>query len=218
MKFKNIFLVVSSIVAGLGLVSTPLIAQDATRNSELVPLGQVLDAAAVKYDCYFTIEYNTTLSVENSVRSANIPNDLSISIKSFVKKLQTALPADRISIDSGNPKIIHIVDAGLSNKTGYPMSKVTSSKYTGPVALLPDAIGKSLGINLMTPTVYAANMSPSDPTTQVSTQEVSRPVRDILSDFVPLDHYSRIIWTSEIQNRKPSGEFSVWVTYWGKER
>ena len=78
------------------------------------------------------------------------------------------------------------------------LDESTSLHYKGKVKKLPDDIGRHFHARLSTAKIilYVGGIpvTPDDNTTNVAVVAENKPIRSILSDYLPLSHYSRCLW------------------------
>ena len=169
---------------------------DSSKKQEVF-LVQYLAELGDAYDCFFTIEeawkdgepVNTmeSYSAQSPSRSENLQKNL--------EKLRQTVPNFTFEIDKGNPRIVHIMDIRLAQQKGYGLERVVKNiDFKGNVNDLVTAIGKQ-GIPVSQPVLTDTHEGMvRDYMTVVNVKGNDLKVRDALSNFIPLEGRSRIIW------------------------
>jgi hypothetical protein len=124
--------------------------------------------------------------------------------------LREQLPAADVRSDESNPVIIRIKSKRLQEIQGHSLERVTSVQYQGLLEGLPDAIGKAEKCALSTCRVVSSKMLYIDSTTKVDIEARRKPIRTILTDYLPLSDYNRVLWVAytSMMDGKPDTE--VW--------
>ena len=151
-----------------------------------------------KFDCYFTIEYRANDHDAGKFQSRIQDVDFDTSIEDWntlLEHLRVKLPEATVTQDKENPAIVHIAEKSLADVKRYAIETPVSLQYKGTVKNLPQAIAERTGDTLKE-TSGLLNNSPADYTTRIYIDVRSRPVRNVLSDFLPFCHYNRILWES----------------------
>lgn len=141
------------------------------------------------------------------------------SIEALMVELKLNLSGLDVRQDKATPMIIHLVDKRVSGMHDYPLDRDVSVDFRGYIDSLPDAIGKSFAEGRIKshPSFIIPPMTFVDGITVVDVHAKSLPVRQVLTDCVPLKNYSRVLWVAEIMGQEtdnPAAE--VW--YFGPKR
>lgn len=159
---------------------------------------------ASKLDCYFTIE-------EFSGPSRRDYNEISgkvIQVRTDVRTIddlvQALRDAHKNAVVFRNPKntaVIHIIHKTLhGNEKHFLNQKINISHDGSPTGLI-EAIGKQSG-RLSLPKLYSFSGRgiDADGKTKIRVRAHGQTVRSILTDFVPLSEFRRVLWVSETEN------------------
>jgi hypothetical protein len=178
-----------------------------TLDHELAELGAL-------FDCWFTIERHTEVERRASaLRSADLTLDPAVrDAGALARALAQNLRGVCVLVDSNNARVIHLIADTLVGKRGYALAQTASVDFAGVLADLPTAIGESVeGIG--TRKGGFNHHAYNDHVTQVELHAVQKEVRSILTDAVPLDKYSRVLWVAEA--REANGKLETSVQYTG---
>ena len=129
-------------------------------------------------------------------------------------KITIHLVAEKIERDK---TIIRIRDARLSEIAGYALTKKVSVEYEGtPYGLVKFLSTKDPLIRW--PRVVVTGSPPGiDTTTPIKVAVTDTPIRDLLTDCIPLSvGYNRIIWSSYTAGKTESPD--VTVEFYGRGR
>lgn len=166
--------------------------QTALLESHLLRLGE-------HYDVYFTLETawgegEFVNWMENHKVKEVLERD---GLQRELERLRQSVPYFSYSFDLSNPKIVHIVDARLSQQGEYSLDRVVEKvNYKGTlrglVALLAErgikvAEGRLSLIGDLRPRDYSSEV-------RVVAQRIT--AREAITDFIPLEGRSRILWSS----------------------
>lgn len=175
---------------------------------ERVPLEAYLLAAAVRADCYFTIESAGAATADNPA----IETDSLNNVDSIVKKLNQNYPKFRVVRSKENPLVVHLIDRALPDDETYPLNRKLDLDFNGPLDSLPNAVGEALEDASVSPRIIMAGpiYSMSLPVV-ISAEE--KPVRRLLSDYLPFSQYYRILWRTDA--RLSNGKWKAFVSYPG---
>lgn len=193
-----------------------------------VPVERFLFDAGDRCDCYFTIE---RWDERRDRRRGPSPFDTDLNdaehlteIEPLIEKLRGELKGVAIVRNQRNPKVIHLIEESLLKPEDYPVEQKTSVNYSGAIANLPEALGRSIpGIEATAgrnyPGAIILNLGgiPSDvfndDLTQVKVAVENETVRNILTHCAPLQGYRRILWRAT--TFAEGGGFKTAVQYYG---
>jgi hypothetical protein len=183
-------------------------------------LADYLVHAAFKFDCYFTIE-NMTKEEGGAwiwaydVKGMGDPS----SIDELIERLSANVQGVRVYRSKKNPVIVHIIDDRLDKLKAYPMPECVAIECRGSLdGLLGKIVRKLPNINLHTGSVFGVGggiVDMSDSKTKVHVSTSGSSVRRVLTDWLPLSHYNRILWTS-VATRVDGGDLDYMVDYPGQ--
>ena len=202
----------------LGSASLALIrvqrARDMANSAETrsVPLSELLMTVGETYDRFFTIEeaWKTGESM-NSLEARLIQTSSERkTVEQELQRLRQTVPNFTYEIDKSNPRIVHIIDARLTQTQGYGLESVIKSiDFAGSPTELVATIGKQ-GISVSPQRALFTNEF-QDYSTVIHVKGEGMRVRDALSNFVPLDERKgRILWIA----RKKLAEGEVTYVYY----
>lgn len=183
---------------------------------------QYLFRTAERLDAYFTIE-----RVANRRRAltaffylhASTTNPRSV--EEWVCQLD-ALKGIKAVRNASRPNVVHLIEESLLDGEsyplegeGYPMERRVTGSFSGVLMDLPDRLGR------LTPGVTTAKGTPiggfgvlGDYETKVEVTFKNDPVRDVLTDAVPVEGYMRQLWEAET-NRWERGRLQTRVKFYG---
>jgi hypothetical protein len=94
-------------------------------------LVEYLNRAAVKLDCYFTIE-EMHLDVDNWIEAHHLQSGSEPSnIDKLVEELSSQLKGVHVYRSKENPTVVHIVDEQLEKEKDYSVAKRVAVKFRG---------------------------------------------------------------------------------------
>jgi len=159
-----------------------------------------------EHDAFFTIEESWIKDeAMNSFVSHSIPLDSTqADLKDEMRRLGSIVPNFQFQIDAKNPHIVHIKDARLAAKEPYSLDQTVQN--IEKVGTLPDLIAaiarRGVAVTFETVSVSPGGHLP-DFVTVVHVKAEKATVRSLLTDFLPLANYKRILWTATTE-RRPS--------------
>jgi hypothetical protein len=181
-------------------------------DNEFVMLDVALNEIGTTYGYYFTIEEALQGSM-NRIESQRIQRlTRGSDAKQELDELVRLIPDVTYKIDEENPKIVHIIDAKLTQTKGYALDdRIKDINFSGTVFGLVGEIAKQ-GIRVTSQgLVDFAEFPMTDFKTHVVVKGEGMSVRRALSDFVPLEKRSpRLIW---IARTKPGPEETSYVRF-----
>lgn len=183
-----------------------------TLDLKLIQLGN-------RFDCWFTIEYAGDRKTDNSLlrfsrTNLEVPNSVT-SRDILAETLKRQLTFAHIKVSSFNPCVIHLIDAALDSDDRYQMAAKTTVTFSGVLGALPQSIGERVkGISSRK---GGSNLDFfDDTTTRVTIRAKQQPVRDILTNSIPLNNYTRILWAAESFER--DGKLETWIQFYGPKQ
>ena len=207
MKSINI-LTLAILVGTFHLLSTRASAQSLAAKGIRVP--QELSEIGDKYDCFFTFEVGLISGDRpNSLEYQTVSANPSLkNLKQELERLRESVPNFSFRADPNSSRIIHIIDARLISEKTYAMDKIVSElDFYGEASELIDAIGKT-GIPVSTnePLIAPGRVVYNLPI-KLRAVAKNKPVRDVLTDCVPLKDRGRILWMARTELGKNQTTF-----------
>ncbi|MGI8979505.1 MAG: hypothetical protein ACR2FY_09790 [Pirellulaceae bacterium] len=175
-------------------------------------LDNRLEGLGEQFNCWFTIERrgNPTERTLASMR-VNVGTQAK-SRESLVDALKSELNDALIFVDALHPQVVHIVDNSLEKVGTYSMVQKTTVKFEGVLADLPVKIGESIkGID--TRRGGSNTDAYNDHVTKVRIEAKAKSVREILTDAVPIEKYSRVLWVAE--TFQEGEQTKTWIQFTG---
>jgi hypothetical protein len=175
------------------------------QNSDrFVSVADVLDELGKKFGYYFTLEETwDNGGVMNRIQSHRLERPaMGNDIWQDLALLTRLVPNMTYKVDDVNPKIIHIIDAGLAHRQGYALEEnIDEINFSGSVFDLVKYLEKQ-GLRVSPRgAVDTHELSTIDFGTQVHVTGRQLSVRGALSDFIPLQGRSnRILWVARTKN------------------
>lgn len=186
---------------------------------------------AERLDCYFTIEKAAIMTetiAPNRMRTTyswfdllHVPADEPESIDEWVRQLN-GLRGIKAVRNAERQRVVHLIEKSLISGEGYPLHgeknpldrRVTGS-FTGVLVDLPDRLGKlAPGVVSRRGGALRSVMFLGDYATKVDVTFKDQPVRDVLTDAVPLEGYTRMIWEAET-NRWENDQLKTRIKFYG---
>lgn len=180
-------------------------ARDTLLTSYLVRMANALD-------CYFTLEEDMLVSKISTFSIRGEWNESITTIDDLIKVLAKALPDMIVSKDESNPQIINIRSRPKANATN-PLDSAISLAFTGSLRELVNESNKQTDRLVRYPGMMDSSTAFIDGTTKVSFPSMTTSLRELLTQFLPLSRYSRILWSA--QNHVFNGKNEVWLRYGG---
>ncbi|MBV9926618.1 MAG: hypothetical protein JOZ96_16485 [Acidobacteria bacterium] len=164
-----------------------------------IPLEMYLSQLGDTCGCYFTLEEASEVGgAANQLAAYMVAGRTpGASLEQTLEELSRTVPNFTYSISGDKPRIVHVVDARLKRLSGYAMERVvTSIDYKGDVGGLVARINQQ-GIPISSPTVvFTDELKLRDLYSKGHVKAESLKVREVLSSFVPLTGYRKVIWSS----------------------
>lgn len=175
-------------------------------------LENELSDLGLRFECWFTIE-RTGGAKPRTLEAARFRIDDEVkSLEALEKAIESQLKAAEVKVDPRHPRVLHVIERSLTKDKNYGMDRSATLKYSGVLADLPASVGKVIpGIDMRR---GGSNLDAyNDHVTQVEIDAKEKPVRDILTDAVPIDDYSPVLWVAETFERE--GKQVTWVQFTG---
>ncbi|MCG8320432.1 MAG: hypothetical protein MI921_13080 [Cytophagales bacterium] len=184
-----------------------------------------------RLDCYFTVEgvspyANLWKHIDSEFSRLGTVDEV---LSSLTNGLGIVWPeskkGDKITFVAeefgGDSRIIRIRDKGLMDIEHDVLGNSVSVEYEGtPSGLIELLSSRDTMIQQSKRSTLRAVLHGyvcQDPSTKIHVSATNAPVRDVLTSCIPLDGYSRIIWSSYHAD-KEDGLKSIAVNYYGKAR
>lgn len=206
-------LLLTTICSPLGKAEEPLAKQEAKKVYWQLYVAEL----PKELYCYFTIERMPNMPGEKKYRCPFIRNDVTLdrnvkTVKSLVDKLRKEMEGIAVIQNAKNPAVIHLVDERLLKIDGYVMDKKVDIIYSGVIERLSQELEKRI------PEIGPMRGGSlrdmfGDYVTQVKIDVKNQTVREVLTDCVPLEKYSRLLWRAK--TRKMDGQYKTIVQYYG---
>jgi hypothetical protein len=183
---------------------------------EEVPLYDYLYRMGVEFDCYFTIE-EMPLKFDNWIESHHMQvGSEPSSIENLVKDLSIQLKGVHVYRSRENPAVVHIVDERLEKEKDYSLSKCVAVKFRGsPEKLVVKLQQTSLdNIRPKMQVAFSGGVRFTDQITEIHCSTRGALARRVLTDWLPLSQYSRILWISV--TRRIDGKLDTDVDHLGQ--
>jgi len=173
-------------------------------------LGMYLVECGKKYDYYFTIEEIYTGKVPiNNVVGRLIEVDSKIeTIEGEIEHIKRSFTDLDVNMSEGNKRIIHIIERRTNAIKGYPLQKkINEISYSGVLGKLQKKIGEMIGgVKWRDYGIAGSVWGNTDLITKVEINAKNISVRDLITDYVPIFKYWRIIWISTYDERTSIAE------------
>ena len=183
-----------------------------------VPLLSHLYWLGQEHNSFFTIEESwIDGETMNSFVSHQIPRGSTrAALEDELQRISSLVPNFNFQVDGKNPQIIHIADTRLKTVQSYSVDQVVHNiDVTGKLTdLVIEIARRRVMIALQTSRVTGdPTTNGLDFTTDVHAKADQATVRSLLSDFLPLANYRRLLWTA-ITERRPGAV--TMVSFGGK--
>jgi hypothetical protein len=173
-----------------------------------------------KYDCYFTVESVGQERLDNNMildAIVQVPTNAAQDLNGFMKSLTnnlhiewrlgnktvlTELVIDRMEREK---PIIRIRDRQLAFVTNYSLDRTVSLEYEGSVDGLLEILEKQ-DSNIRKQRAFITGAAPivMDFATTVRISCKGKAMRDLLTEYIPLPGYNRVIWDSRSNGKQDS--------------
>ncbi len=184
-------------------------------NSKIL-LKQFLVKEGEKFGCYFTIEDDTRDGNDTYLGDIKVIAKDATTIDSLVDSLKKEVPSAVFQQSLNNPKVIHVIAASLTQDKGYVMNEKASLSYSGVLGNLPQELNKHTSSHIGPRPFFYEGEASDDLITFVTIKAKDVSVRDLLTDYIPLANYKRVIWVSVTHHN--AGKLDTWIQYYGPIR
>lgn len=186
-------------VAIILLVSSVLFGD--VNDEHKVDIETALTSVGDKVDVYFTIECDErqdTRLFNLGSSLLNPPVNIS-SVDDAIAYLAKELPQTVVIRDKKDRRIIHIIAASIIDEDAYAMNKKVSLAFNGtPTGLLESLTDRGIQKS----DVVVGEVIRTDNVSRLSIHADNLDARTILSAFLPLEGYCRLMWIAELRQVK----------------
>jgi len=165
-----------------------------------VSLGRLLYELGDTYDVFFTIEeaWSDSRRIDSLESHVLQRKSNKEDIQQELEELRQVIPNFTFQVNEASPRIFHIIDGRLAQQQGYGLDSIlTMIDFTGKVRdLITEISDQGAPILQRNFFVIGDPFMLSDRITVLHVQGEGLKVRDALSNFIPLDEYNRVIWTT----------------------
>jgi len=195
-QYKFRLVVVSVLLAMSSAASTRA---SFAQQDKVASLYYYLDRLGTEYDCYFTIEASwkegeVTKWMESYRLERQVKKD---TVYAELETLSKTVPHFTYTVDSKNPKIIHVTDARLLNKMDYALERTLEHiNFTGTLPDLVKLIGQQEIPVSAELAIFTSDYRPRDHETKVEVKGESIKVKEALTDFITLTGRGRVLWVA----------------------
>ncbi len=158
-----------------------------------------IERMGVKFDCYFTFEWNEGNKSYLFNRQV-IPKDDVTTLPRLIEWLHNELPDFEVVHDAQNPVVIHLRASFLKRSENQVLDEKIAVQYEGAVRKLPNLIGKRTVSKIVFENGgdYPSPM-PHDWYTKVKIRAKDQTVRSILSNYLPFSRYCPLLWIADLR-------------------
>jgi hypothetical protein len=171
-----------------------------TSSGDTRSVEEYLSQLAKTYDCYFTLEEayedgGTANQLSSYMVKSSPPK---LSLNESLEELRRTVPNLTFTINDSTPRIVHITDARLAKKREYAMERVIKNiEFAGDVGSLISMLNMQ-GVPVSMPSVFTTDeLRFRDLFTKGRIKGEGLKVRDILTSFLSLKGYRKLIWISQ---------------------
>jgi WD40 repeat protein len=174
----------------------------------------------MKYDCYFTIEASAASDASPTpwwpgIRVQPCPQDSSL--EQALAHLRPQIKGFQVFRSPDNPAVVHVVASQWAGQVHYSLEKRVSINYAGKLRGLVDDLGRQLNGCIHSKYIFMwGSEMVEDSTTRVKVAAQQEVVRRVLTDWVPLAGYDRILWVAE--TARAGDKLDTTVQYRGPEK
>lgn len=189
---------------------------DTKKQNNAVDLYVYLNQEGIRLNSYFTVEDQVDPG-ESVGTDILVESDPTVATSdALIKKLQKEQSTYSVIKDEENPRIIHLVDKRLFSQPKYYLNKKANIAYSGRLNDLPDKIGQQLHFDLAAKNEFAIGSESivEDSTTQVAFDAKNLSIRSILTDYIPLKNYSRLLWRAQTSDN--GRQLHTRISYYGQ--
>jgi hypothetical protein len=187
-----------------------------TQSQRAEALVEYLNRAAIKLDCYFTIE-EMPRGVDDWIESHDMRlRSQPDSIDELIELLPAELKGVHVYRSTENPAVIHVIDERLEKEKDYSLAKRVSVTFSGSLEKLVEKLQRTSPINLGTKMGGGLSgvVITTDCITEIHCSTRGTSARRVLTDWLPLLKYNRTLWVANTQ--RINGILETDVFYYGK--
>ncbi len=180
--------------------------------AEPISLENFLFQAGNRFDCYFTIEQSDSekslLGTGAVIRAAWRQEN---TLDGLLAKMRADLGVE-ITRDEKNSAVIHLVEPSIA--ADNPMDKKVDLKFSGSDQGLMGALNQMTAGSVE---AYVNHVNGGDrplipnTRTHLDFDEKGLTIRAVLSSFLPLDQYNRVLWISEASLTGAKHKTTIWM-------
>jgi hypothetical protein len=197
------------LLAAEASVAAPVGPMGGKQGADNLPLGLYLADVGKRLDCYFTIE-QTGYPSRNVMSKAVQPDPSVKSIADVVGFLGRALEDYEVFQSPGDPAVVHIVAAKTRAIKDYWLDRRMAISFDGvPERLLGKILTSTKGAELET-SGSIGDRRGGDMITHVKVVAIDMTARSVLTEFLPLARYSRLLWVATTTPKDGTQVVSVW--------
>jgi hypothetical protein len=179
-------------------------AQQAQREGK-VSLFYYLMKTSERLDFYYTLEskYDETLSWY--YQFLLVPTDFEAkSIDEVISKINREVPEVTALRGKDNTAVTHIVAKRLRQLQDYPLDAPVSLSFADQLGILPSALDQKIKGDRRLQVDYGVGIGDNffDYRTRVTFFQKKDVAREILTDYIPLQYYSRLMWEAQTFERQ----------------
>jgi hypothetical protein len=177
----------------------------------LVGLVDFVIEAGATLNCRFTFEeIASTKSRTSALEGAEVTPANVQSVAELVSKLKNDLEEVHVEAVTWNGQftLIRLIETSLVKKAGYALDLPVTMEFQGTLHNLIAALNKQLPA-IGPVTMGGIPMDIEDYTTQTSIAVKRQPVRDVLTNAVPLRNYGPLLWVAKTRDQDGSAKTEV---------
>jgi hypothetical protein len=173
---------------------------------ESVFIDEALRRIGARSDVYFTIELDKRKEVISPFETTYVDDPIQLkSVDDIIHLIKDDFPRADVVRDKKNPKILHIIEGSLTRLPGYAPDAIEDIRYSGSPTGLAQKLASVTNNAVECLGALVPNGDGDDRMSKISVDVKNCPIRDILSDSLPFQNYSRILWHiqyTEVENRE----------------
>lgn len=201
------FLRVFAVLSAINLLNVHRCnAENQGQQSEQVPLQRYMFAMCDQLDCYYTIEdYGQSATQSPKLSWAQLASKPAKNINALLTILKTQLPQADVYLDEKMPVIIRIKNKSLSKTPNYVFERKIDFNYNHVLGGIFVPLKKQYQLPFRWMRSLPIGQSFTDLTTKVKFSSKDEEVRQIMTRYLPLSRYKRLLWDSYtvVENGQP---------------
>jgi hypothetical protein len=173
---------------------------------------------AIKLDCYFTIEEQDDDYFRSTPKNRIYSRCFSSlaaqhhDLDAFLVELNRNLKGAKAMRQGPSSRIVHIIEDSLLRDSRHPLNSNRSLDYQGSPSGMLDELEKSVRLSRAKIGSFGLGIVNADVDTRISVKANNKGLRSILTDYLPLSEYNRLLWVAMARS-----DFSeTWVRYKAK--